>query len=364
MSSEKLLVPEPLVPPEVDLTGFPSFGLNVERLLASELVALCTPQEGWAAVMLWARAWQQTPPGSLPNNERVLAAFAKAKSWKQVRAMALRGFILCSDGRLYHPVLAAEAMRCWESRLKHQAQQAKNTEKLRSWRAKQQESNLRRIGNVTGKMDGVTGFVTGYGTGKRGKGIGEGEKNKSYSGGVGSSNAVCAVDDSGSPPLSADEIGKHLVQLEAQRDKELRLNPRAYEALHRLADRQIGLPVLLGAHALACVRRTADGDSSPVNPAFLESFIDEAKVERQQGTATPPGWDGTTEGVLAKAAELGLPSQRADEQWFWYRLLVIKAAGDQHLIDREVSRAERMNPNEHERVYRFFHEAALGKAAA
>ncbi|MGO4416425.1 YdaU family protein [Cupriavidus sp. KB_39] len=190
------------------------------------------------------------------------------------------------------------------------------------------------------------------------------QKNKSYSGGVGSSSVVGAVDNSNSPPLSADEIGKHLVQLEVQRDKVLRLNPRAYEALHRLADRKVGLPVLLRAHALACVRRTADGDSSPVNPAFLESFIDEAKVERQQGTATAPGWDGTTEGVRAKAAELGLPSQRADEQWFWYRLLVIKAAGDRHLIDREVSRAERMNPNEHERVYRFFHEAALGKEAA
>jgi hypothetical protein len=169
-------LPEPLTPAEIDLTGFPSFGLNVERLLASELVALCSPQEGWAALMLWSRAWQQKPPGSLPNDERVLAAFSRAKSWKQVRVMALRGFVLCSDGRLYHPMLAAEAMRCWESRLKHQELQAKNAEKLRLWREKQKSKNPQQTGDVTGYEDGTeTGSVTGYGPGKRGKGIGEGE---------------------------------------------------------------------------------------------------------------------------------------------------------------------------------------------
>jgi Protein of unknown function (DUF1376) len=169
-------LPEPMVPADVDLTGFPSFGLNVERLLASELVALCSPAEGWAAVMLWSRAWQQHPPGSLPNDERVLAAFSKAKNWKQVRTMALRGFVLCSDGRLYHPMLAEEAMRCWASRLKHQEDKAKNAEKLRSWRERQREKNQLRTGDVTSYEDvSETGSVTSYETGKRGKGIGEGE---------------------------------------------------------------------------------------------------------------------------------------------------------------------------------------------
>lgn len=182
-------LPEPLVPAEVDLTGFPSFGLNVERLLASELVALCSPQEGWAALMLWARAWQQKPPGSLPNDEKVLAAFSRAKSWKQVREMALRGFILCADGRLYHPMLAAEAMRCWESRLKYEADKAKNAEKLRSWRAAQQEKNQSKTGSETTDVTGYeTGSVTGYETGKKGKGIGEGKKNKT----IGTSTAISA----------------------------------------------------------------------------------------------------------------------------------------------------------------------------
>jgi hypothetical protein len=249
--------------------------------------------------------------------------------------------------------------------LKHQEQQAKNTEKLRSWRARQQQKNPRGTGHETGNTDGVTGSVTGYETGKRGKGIGEGEKNKSYSGGVGSSNVVGTVDNSGLPPLSADEIGKHLVLLEANRGKPLSLSsPRAREALARLDERQIRLAALLQAHTLACVRRTADGDTAPVNPGFLERFIDEAMADRPPGATTGTGWDETSDGVLAKADELGIRPPQADEPWFWFRLCVIAASGDQHLIEREVSKAERMNPGELERVRRLMYGATQGKVAA
>lgn len=112
-------LPDPLVASDVDLDGFPGFMLNVDRFLSSELVALCTPEEGWSAFNLWCRAWKQQPPASLPNDERLLAAFSGAgKRWKAVRPMALRGFVLCSDGRLYHRVLAAEANEAWRRRLK------------------------------------------------------------------------------------------------------------------------------------------------------------------------------------------------------------------------------------------------------
>ncbi|WCM21393.1 YdaU family protein [Paraburkholderia bryophila] len=119
-------LPEPLVPSDVDLRGFTGFMLDVERLLASELVALGTPEECWFALMLWCRAWQQQPPASLPNDERVLAAFSRAGAkWKKVRDIVLRGFVLCSDGRLYHKVLAEEALTAWEKRKKYQERSAK-----------------------------------------------------------------------------------------------------------------------------------------------------------------------------------------------------------------------------------------------
>ncbi|MGU3661092.1 DUF1376 domain-containing protein [Methylobacterium fujisawaense] len=105
-------LPPPLVPLSTDISGLPAFMLDVERLFASELWALSTGEEFKAAVALWGRAWQQTPAGSLPNDDRLLAAFSGAGArWKKVREMALRGFVLCADGRYYHRVLCEDVLR-------------------------------------------------------------------------------------------------------------------------------------------------------------------------------------------------------------------------------------------------------------
>lgn len=109
MSSETL--PDPPIGPEVDCTDLDSFMLNTERLLGSELVAVSSHAIIGAAVLLWCRAWKQRPAASLPDDERVLAGFAgmQLARFRKVRDKVLRGFVKCSDGRLYHPVLAAEA---------------------------------------------------------------------------------------------------------------------------------------------------------------------------------------------------------------------------------------------------------------
>ncbi len=126
-------LPTPLVRPEVNLKGFSGFMLDVDRLLASELVALGNPAACWAALMLWARAWKQTPPASLPDDEAILAAFSGAgRGWKKVRSIALRGFVKCSDGRLYHRVLSEEANKAWERRRKFQERSAKGNDARRN----------------------------------------------------------------------------------------------------------------------------------------------------------------------------------------------------------------------------------------
>jgi uncharacterized protein YdaU (DUF1376 family) len=106
-------LPSPPVPAACDLRNLDGFMLNTERLLASELWALSTPEEFKAAFALWCRAWKQVPAASLPNDQRTLAAFAgiSAARWPKVRDMALRGFYLCADGRLYHRTLAEDANR-------------------------------------------------------------------------------------------------------------------------------------------------------------------------------------------------------------------------------------------------------------
>ena len=126
----------PLVDASVDLKGFPGFILDVEMFLSSELIALAAPEEIAAALMLWCRAWQQVPHGSLPNDERVLAAFSRSKNWKKVRDMALRGFVLCSDGRLYHRTLCKKVQEAWAQRQAYAKRREKDAERLRDWRGR------------------------------------------------------------------------------------------------------------------------------------------------------------------------------------------------------------------------------------
>jgi hypothetical protein len=107
----------PFVPADVDLRGLPWMRLDTQRLLDSDMFALSTGDEFKFAVALWCKSWSQTPAASLPNDDRILAHLSGAGArWKKVKAMALRGWILCDDGRLYHPVVAEMAMQAWEER--------------------------------------------------------------------------------------------------------------------------------------------------------------------------------------------------------------------------------------------------------
>jgi len=107
----------PLTPADCDLRGFPFMPLDVSRLMDSDTFILSTGDEFKAAMALWARAWHQIPAGSLPDNSKLLADLSRAgRKWPKVRDVALRGFIKCDDGRLYHPVIAAKALEALKFR--------------------------------------------------------------------------------------------------------------------------------------------------------------------------------------------------------------------------------------------------------
>lgn len=129
-------LPQPLVPPECDCTDLDGFMLNVERLMASELVALSTHEEIAAALFLWCRAWKQIPAASLPDDDRILASFARIseKKFKKIKNVALRGFVLCCDKRLYHRVLSVEAKKAFERKIAFKNHRLKDTERMRKWR--------------------------------------------------------------------------------------------------------------------------------------------------------------------------------------------------------------------------------------
>ncbi|MCE3262637.1 MAG: hypothetical protein K0R43_1716 [Pseudoduganella sp.] len=115
---------EPLTPADCDLQDFAFMPLDVGRLRDSDLAADETPEACWAAVLLWAASWHQVPAASIPDSDVWIAkqaGYAQRgkidRGWAQVRDGALRGWVKCADGRLYHPVVAEKAREAWQAKL-------------------------------------------------------------------------------------------------------------------------------------------------------------------------------------------------------------------------------------------------------
>ncbi|WP_217895005.1 DUF1376 domain-containing protein [Sphingobium sp. Z007] len=120
---------EPLTSSDCDLQDFPFMPLQVARLRDSDLAATEHPEACWYAVLLWAASWHQVPAASLPDDEMVLARLCglgrDVKTFRKHRAGALRGFVTCSDGRLYHPVVAEQANAAWKEKLAYRDRKEK-----------------------------------------------------------------------------------------------------------------------------------------------------------------------------------------------------------------------------------------------
>ncbi|UPG89296.1 YdaU family protein [Luteibacter aegosomaticola] len=128
--------------------------LDVNRLRDSQLSISASGDEFRAAVLLWCASWNQVPAASLPDDEKSLAAYAgyarDVKGWRKVRDGAMRGFVMCADGRWYHPVVAEKAIEAWSERQEYR--EGKENEKARKdrereWR-KQAFEALRSINVV------------------------------------------------------------------------------------------------------------------------------------------------------------------------------------------------------------------------
>lgn len=115
-------LPAPLTPTDCDLRDFAFMPLDVVRLRDSDLAVTAEADEFRCAVLLWCASWHQVPAASLPDDDKVLAQYAGygrvVKEWMKVRTGALRGWVKCADGRLYHPVVAEKANEAWLAKLR------------------------------------------------------------------------------------------------------------------------------------------------------------------------------------------------------------------------------------------------------
>ncbi|WP_272545665.1 DUF1376 domain-containing protein [Burkholderia cepacia] len=336
-------LPNPLTAAECDLRDFAFMPLDVVRLRDSDIAALSTAEEFRAAVLLWCASWHQVPAASLPDDDRVLAQLAGygrvVTEWRKVRTGALRGWVTCADGRLYHPVVAEKARDAWAA--KHE--QRYKTECARIKKHNQRHGtdiefptfeeflspdyrdpvprDKRKVSPATtGKRPpGQTGVVpTTVPRETASKGQGEGEVNLKASGG-GTAQAV--GDDA---PIAAAAFVEIL--------RSSGVGFAADDA--RLASwpvRGVTVDDLRAAVATGRKRRERERSEQPLNVGFLDTILGDLLAARAAtpatGTCTVGDWWRSWTGIVDHGGTLGVEQGR-DEPPFDFKLRVFEAAGD------------------------------------
>lgn len=132
-------LPAPPVPVDADLRGMDFMPLKGERLFNSVTWLEANHEGRCAALRTWWHAFsKEVPAGSLPDNDRLLASYAgygeSVKAWARIKPQAMRGWYKCSDGRLYHKVVAEIVVEAWDKRLDYRGEQEARAERQRRWR--------------------------------------------------------------------------------------------------------------------------------------------------------------------------------------------------------------------------------------
>ena len=154
-------LPAPPVPADCDLRSFGYMPLDITRLFGSRFHAVANDAEWRAGVTLWAKSFHQVPAASIPDDDVELCRLAELgrdlKAWLKLREVALHGWIKCSDGRLYHPVVAQKAKEAWEAK---QARRAR-TEAARAKRHGHTVTEAPRPSVTASVTENATDLVTG-----------------------------------------------------------------------------------------------------------------------------------------------------------------------------------------------------------
>jgi len=374
----------PLTPPDCDLRDFKFLPLDVVRLRDSELASNETPEACWAAVLLWCASWHQVPAGSMPDDEMWIATQARYairgkidKAWKGVRSGALRGWIKCSDGRLYHPVVAEKARDAWAG--KHRQRHKTECARIKKYNQRHgkgipfptleqflstdysdpvaRDVPIMSLGTTTICPEDVQPEMASKGE-EQGQGQGKGCVDSA--GGPGVAPSLNTSHPLGEAIWDQSPRAEQLAIM-MRKTHGMKANSNDAEVLE-MARFAVSDQEIAGAVELF---RSLKPNETP-NVGYIHKMIISArsKAARVAG-GTPSGngfapalaatsWWNSTEGVNAKGAELGL-TMRTDKNEFFrqYKVRVLKSAGPgpwRQAYLKEISREEA----EHERVVAYF----------
>lgn len=262
--------PEPMVQAGVDLKDFPFTPIYRARLFGSVFHATVS-DAGWrAGVTLWLKSWDQVPAGSLPKDEVALCRLAELgrdlKSWRKIAVEALHGWSECSDGRLYHSVVAEGVNDAWQRK----CAQHDRTEAARVARAAKRLSQSCQPPPRASVTENATEDVTGS------KGQGQGQKEE---------DSDANASGAGAPNLAPDPAADPVKELW---DRGLAILGNKNRSLLGKYVSQYGKPVVLAAIVETERER-------PVEP--VSYFIECCERRRANGRDQSVAYD-----ILARAA--------------------------------------------------------------
>lgn len=302
----------PLIDADVDLRDYPAMLLDVMRLRDSELASHPDGELFRCNVLSWCVAWHQIPAGSLPNDDATLARLLgygrDLRTWKKVRtAGGLRGWVECSDGRLYHPVVAEKAKDAWRTKM----YQRWKTEGARIKKHNQRHNTGIELPEFEdwlslGCPQGQTLFVPGTNReSPKGQSVNvHGETHSKRSEVKGSkplkpssveTTSTTQPPSQGIPPpspspVSPEQAERAAVLVERLRKAEERRGKRC--SIHAADPRvlrwvQAGItdPQLRDAYDIAVTQREDDRDDSPINAGFLDVFVAKVLNPREVASA-------------------------------------------------------------------------------
>lgn len=155
-----MAVQHPPYPATTRAGGF-KFELDYERIVQSDTWALAAACQRPLLLMLWFIAWQQTPCGSLPKDDLLIAARLgmEADAFQCDKAILLRGWTEADDGRLYHPIITQLVLEMMDRKASNAQRQA--AYRQRRLAARNSETNDRhRTDNVVTHYSGVSDDTT------------------------------------------------------------------------------------------------------------------------------------------------------------------------------------------------------------
>lgn len=328
------------------------FELDHERIRQSDTWALAAPEVRPWLLMLWMTAWEQTPCGSLPQDDELIAARIgmPLDQFRAARSRLLRGWWLADDGRLYHDTLAERVLEMIERRDGERNRKAEYRERKKAELA---EAEQKQRGNRPGPSLGSPDLSHGTGEGlpgdsggsdATGTGTGTGLNKKEIAAAASIAGAPAQGHDPAPPPLDGEKTPEELAMSVAvwlrRREQARGKQPRGTQSNDPriaawIAAKATGLQ-LAEAYDLAVLDREAKGDPGTITPGFLDLFVVKVLNPPQATSAVngkraaapssdPLAWATTWPGIVAKGAELGI-TQKPGELEPYFKARIMDAA--------------------------------------